>query len=88
MKAYAEGRHTDAIALFESAILSGHAGGHAALSWLMQRVYIDSKHGMPGRVSTDQNQKLMHDHIFGLAKRGSDMGCRQEVPLPSYSQKN
>jgi hypothetical protein len=82
MKAYAERRHTDAIAHFESAILSGHAGAHAALSWLLQRVYVDSKHGMPGIT-----EKRMSDHILELAKIGSDMGCRQEVPLPSYSKK-
>jgi hypothetical protein len=79
MLAYAAGNHQAAIANFEDAIESGHAGAHASLAWLMQRVYIDSRPYL-GISKTESVNELAatKKFVFNLAKRGASMGCRQE----------
>jgi hypothetical protein len=79
MLAYAAGNHQAAIAHFENAIESGHAGAHAALAWLMQRVYIDSRPYLGiSKIVTVNELAATKKYVFNLAKRGASMGCRQE----------
>ena len=76
VRAYAAGQHLTSIAFFERAIQWGHASAHAALAWLLRRVYIDSDMGFRGL------HHRLPERIFELAKNGARMGCRQGLLPP------